>query len=122
MEQRHFFFVTVSIKTKKRLIGVSLISDLPDDNQTTSQTVEMSTTTTISTKNVFLEAQEDHPTSHFRPSEPEAPSTSTSTQRADVKIVKPKYGDFIPPLLDPEDIQNIEEKERIVRNNIADHG
>ena len=113
----------LTIKTKRKtLIGVSLISDIPDDNQTTSQTVEMSTTTTISTKNVFLEAQEDHPTSHFRPSEPEAPSTSTSTQRADVKIVKPKYGDFIPPLLDPQDAQDIEEKERIVRNNIADHG
>ena len=79
-------------------------------------------TTTISSKNVVLEVQEDHPTSHFRPSEPEAPaSTSTSTQRADVKIVKPKYGNFIPPLLDAQDA-DIEEKERIVRNNIGDQG
>lgn len=57
-------------------------------------------------------AMEEHPTSHFRPREPEAPLTTT--QRADVKIVTPKYGDFVPPLDD------IEEKERIVRNNAVD--
>ena len=71
---------------------------------TTTETSSSSSSTT--TKNVEFAVETEHPTSHFRPTEPE------TTQRADVKIVKPKYGDFIPPKSD------LEEKERIVRNNL----
>ena len=101
-------------------ISADIFTEISADEKTS--TTE-STTTTINIENpsLGLEPAQDHPTSHFRPSEPEAPSTSTSTQRADVKIVKPKYGEFDPPLLDAQDA-DIEEKERIVRNNAANQG
>ena len=53
----------------------------------------------------------------FRPISSSEPDSlpSTTTQRAEVRVVKPKYGDFIPPILVQED--GIEEKERIVRRN-----
>jgi len=111
------------LRERKKVKGSpTIITTTSSTTTTTTSTATTTTTVTSTTSKIVTKEPKDHPTSHLRPKQPlESSKVPSTTQKADVKVVHPSYGDFEESVLVQEDhVGSDEEKDRIVRNNNAD--